>query len=100
MSTAHIITLLSAGDIAVNLWRAEIATKDARHAYHRKINEFEAKHGRIEARINPGKPEHAELIAYTKQRFDAYQTAKRKAYNLRRRLNTACQKSARLAAEK
>lgn len=99
MNTAHIITLISAGQLAVDLWRAEFAAAEAKAAYYRRIDLYESKHGALEKRIDPREPAHAKAIAFTKDRYDAHEASKRKLYNIRRRLRNACQKAARLAAE-
>lgn len=93
-SVTKLISLIAAGELAVDLFRAEQAAKVAKACYHRKIDEFEAVHGRADSRIDPNKPEHAKVIKFTKVSFDAYQAAKRKAYNMRRRLENASRKAA------
>lgn len=92
-SVAKIIALIAAGEVAVELFRAEQAAKVAKASYHRKIDQFEEVHGRADSRIDPNKPEHARLIKFTKASFDAYLAAKRKAYNARRRLENASRKA-------
>jgi hypothetical protein len=93
-SVTKLISLIAAGELAVELFRAEQAAKVAKACYHRKIDQFEEVHGRADSRIDPSKPEHAKLIKFTKVSFDVYLAAKRKAYNVRRRLENASRKAA------
>lgn len=92
-NTAQLIALLAAGEVAVQLLHAENATKVAKARYHDKIDQFEAKHGRAASRIDPSRPEHAKVIKYTNAEYEAYLDAKRKAGNVRRRLETASRKA-------
>lgn len=92
-SVGKLIALIAAGEVAVELFRAEQITKVAKARYHDKIDQFEAKHGRADSRIDPNKPEHAKVIRYTSAEFEAYLDAKRKAGNVRRRLETASRKA-------
>lgn len=101
MSTTNstlLIALLTAGEVAVELWRAETAAADAKHRYIRKIERYEQQHGDLDGRLNPAKPEHAGAIAFSAAAFEAHQVARRKVYALRRRLRVASCKAARLAA--
>ncbi|MRW85383.1 hypothetical protein GJ698_14955 [Pseudoduganella sp. FT26W] len=97
-STAHVIALLSAGELAVELWRAETAAADAKHRYVRKIERYEQQHGDLVGRLSPAKPEHAGAIAFSAAAYASHQAARRKVYSLRRRLRAASCKAARLAA--
>lgn len=92
-NVGKLIALMAVGEVAVELFRAEQIAKVAKARYHDKIDQFEAKHGRAESRIDPSKPEHAKVIKYTKAEFEAYLDAKRKAGNVRRRLETASRKA-------
>lgn len=92
-ATLQITALIAAGEVAVELFRAEQIIKVAKARYHAKIDQFEAKHGRVDSRIDPRKPEHAKVIKYTKAEFEAYLDAKRKACNVRRRLENASRKA-------
>lgn len=92
-SVGKLTALIAAGEVAVELFRAEQITKVAKARYHDKIDQFEAKHGRAASRIDPRKPEHAKVIKYTKAEYAAYLDAKRQAGNVRRRLETASRKA-------
>lgn len=93
-SVAKLIALIAAGELAVELFQAEHAAKIAKILYHEKIDEFEEVHGRADSRIDPRKPEHAKLIKFSKASYDTYLAAKRKVYNVRRRLECASRKAA------
>lgn len=97
-TTTHLIALLSAGELAVELWRAEAAAADAKDRYVRRIERYEQQHGDLDGRLNPEKPEHAGAIAFSAAAYAAHQAARRKVYSLRRRLRAASCKAARLAA--
>lgn len=92
-NVAKLVALIAAGELAVDLFQAEQLAKVAKDQYHKKIDQFEQVHGRAHSRIDPNKPEHAKVIKFTKDSFDAYLVAKRKAYNVRRRLETASRKA-------
>lgn len=98
MSTEHIVALLRAGGLAVDLWRAEAAAMLAKDAYIARIRQFESRHGDVDGRLSPVNPAHTKLIAYTAAKREALQAARRKLYATRRRLRVECQKVARLAA--
>lgn len=98
MSTDHIIALVRAGGLAVDLWRAEAAAALAKDAYIARIHQFEARHGDVDGRLSPANPAHARLIAFTAGKHAALEAARRKVYGIRRRLRAECQKAARLAA--
>ncbi|MFS2007942.1 hypothetical protein ACEN9F_30480 [Duganella sp. CT11-25] len=93
-SVTKLISLIAVGQLAVELHWAEHAAKMAKNHYHEKIDKFEAVHGRADSRIDPLKPEHAKLIKYTKAEYEQFLLAKRKAYNVRRRLENASRKAA------
>lgn len=95
-SASQIAALIATGELAVSLVRAEHAAKMAKHNYYSRIHCFEESHGRADSRIDPRKPEHAKVIKFTKVSFEAYQEAKRKVYNIRRRLNNAARKAGAL----
>ncbi|SFM64232.1 hypothetical protein [Rugamonas rubra] len=97
-STTHLIALLAAGELAVQLLHADSATRAAKARYHDKIDQFEAKHGRASSRIDTRQPEHAKVIKHTKVEYEAYLDAKRNAGNVRRRLENASRKAATIVA--
>jgi hypothetical protein len=97
-STSTLVALVTAGSLAMDLWRAEVAVTNARDAYHGDIRDFEAKFGSINIRIDPNNPTHRAIIEYTADRRAALVAARRKAQAVRRRLRAACEKSARQAA--
>jgi hypothetical protein len=99
-SASQIALLIEIAALAMEDSQRELAVKEAHRAYIRALNDFEARHGRVESRIDPLNPDHAEIIAFTKDQYDGYQFAKRSAYNIRRRLQSACRKAARVNAER
>jgi len=93
--TSHLVALVSAGALALELWRTEQAAIELHGIYLRKIRQYEAMHGAIQGRINPRNHEHVALIAYTMDERAALTTARRKVYAARHRLRAACAKAAR-----
>lgn len=100
VSASQIGLLIEVAVLAMQDSRQQLAVKEAHREYINALNDFEAKHGRIDGRVDPRNPDHAEILAATKIQYEASERAKRTAYNLRRRLQTACRKAARLNAER
>ena len=97
-STQYLAALLSLGALALDLWRAELAVKNARAAYLQKIESGIRLHGEIEGRLNPDNPAHAKVIKHSAEKYGRYQAARRTAYNIKRRMDTASRNAARHAA--
>jgi hypothetical protein len=87
-------SLLSIGQLALDLYAANNAVRRTRHSYHDAIDLHEEKNGRAVGIINPRDPQYAAVIAATAAEYDAHQAAKRFAYNIKRRLVNACRRSA------
>jgi len=94
----QLLTLISAGTLAVDLWRSEQAAAELHAIYVRKIRQFEGEHGVIIGALSPRNHEHIGIIAYTKNEKQALASARRKVYSARRRLRAACAKAAREGA--
>jgi hypothetical protein len=100
VSAPQIALLIEVAVLAMQDFHAQKAVGSAHNEYLFGLTDFESKHGRTEGRIDPLNPDHAPIIAATKIQYEGYQLAKRKAYNVRRRLQTACRKAARLNADR
>lgn len=98
--SAALVQLVVVGNLAMELWRAQTAAENAKSAYHRVIQDYEAQHGQLDRLIRAGDPEHAAVRAYTAPQYDALTKAKRRVYALKVRMAKACMKQARLAAER
>jgi len=96
--TSHLVALVSAGALALELWRAEQAVTELHGIYVRKLREYEAIHGPIKGALSPRNHEHVCIIAYAMDERAALTGARRKMYAARRRLRTACAKAARAEA--
>lgn len=83
---------LAIAQLAIDLHKARNATVPAKDAYYAVLREFGE--GEITQRLDPHDENCAEIIAYSKDAFKAYQAAKRRVYNAQRRLDTACRKVA------
>lgn len=94
MKSKKITSLLSIGQLALELHAANNEASWAKVLYHEAIDRHEEKNGRIAGSINPREPQYAAVIAATKVEYEAYQAAKRVAYNIKRRLENACRRSA------
>ena len=94
----HLMALLSAGNLALELWRAEQAVVELHSIYVCKLRQYEAIHGSIKGALNPRNPEHVCIISYAMDERAALTAARRKVYATRRRLRTACAKAAREGA--
>jgi hypothetical protein len=98
-SAPQIALLIEVSVLAMQDFDAQKAVGAAHNEYLFGLTDFESKHGRTNGRIDPLNPDHAAIIAATKAQYDGYQLAKRKAYNIRRRLQTACRKAHRVNAD-
>lgn len=85
-------TLAQIGRLALDHSVAIKAVCNAKHAYHEEIAAFEAKFGRAEGRIDPHDPRYSRVIAQTSLEYEAFQAARRSAYNAKRRLLNACRR--------
>ena len=93
MSAAQITQLLNIAKLAIDLHNEKNAANRVRDAYHLKLwesgEEFEG--------LKPDDDAFAEVIEFSKDEYKAYQAAKRRVYNVQRRLDNACRKAATLA---
>lgn len=93
MTLNQITKLLTIGQLAMDLHKANNLTSMCKDAYHDKIRNWEDDHGKIFGLLTPYDSTHARLIAATSGEYAAYKLAKRKAYNIKRRLDSACRRS-------
>lgn len=96
-ASKQISALLNIAQIAMDLVQAQNAIVSAKSAYYDRLASFRGDFTH-EERIDPCCPGSKEIIAFSKDAFDAYKAAKRKAYNVQRRLRTACMKVAEAVA--
>lgn len=94
----QLLALVSAGILALDLWRAEQAVAELHDIYVGKLRQYEGQHGPITGALNPRNHEHIAIIAYTMDEKQALVAARRKVYLARRRLRAACAKAAREGA--
>lgn len=100
VSASQIALLIEVAVLAMDRSQRKLAAEEARRVYIRALTDFQGQHGRVEGRIDPRNPDHAEIIAATKGQYEAYERAKRQVYNVERRLQTACRKAGRVNAER
>lgn len=93
MNTDRIISLLKAGQLAVEARLAAFRAKEAKYNYYAKIREYEDEIGYIEGKLNASAPQHADAREFTGEAFADYKDAKRAEKNIRARLETACRRA-------
>lgn len=98
MSTEQLVQLVTIGELAMDLWRAQDAAVNSEHAYHLAIRAYEREHGQLNKRINADDPEHAAVREFTAPKYKQLQQAKRRVYALKTRMAKACAKLARISA--
>lgn len=99
VSAGQIALLIEIAALAIHDFQAQAAVTEAHGIYIEALNRAEAKFGPLEGRLDPRDPEHAEVIMASSAEYKAQQRAKKKAYNVRRRLQTACRKAVRVNAQ-
>ena len=92
MNTTQITQLLNIAQLAINLHNEKNAANTVRDIYRRKLWES----GEDFSGLNPDDDDYAEIIEFTKDEYKAHQAAKRRVYNVQRRLDNACRKAAML----
>ncbi|CDG84148.1 hypothetical protein GJA_3532 [Janthinobacterium agaricidamnosum NBRC 102515 = DSM 9628] len=90
--------LVAIGELAMEQWRAQEATANAKHAYHLAIRNYERLHGGLNKPVSKDAPEHGDVRAFTEAEYKRLQQAKRSTYNLKTRMAKACAKLARISA--
>src|SRR5450830_1544011 len=99
VSADQIGLLIEIAALAIQDFQAQAAVVEAHAIYIEALNRAEAKFGALEGRLNPLDPEHADIIMASAAEYKAQQRAKKNAYNVRRRLRTACRKAVRVNAQ-
>ena len=90
MSTKETAALVKLGKLVVDHFIAQVNAKIAKRAYWDKLSEYECEIAEIKGKLDRFADEHADVRAYTAIEFAAYADAKRHAYNIKRRIETAC----------
>lgn len=99
--SAHILALMTIGQLSLDLRAAELEADNAKRAYHMAWRQFELddevtdsecedRYVAPDERVRQGHPRWIEAQAATASHFAAYQAAKRAAYNVKRRWQNAC----------
>ena len=94
MSVEKLSQLVTVGELAVAMVQAESQAKARRDAYHDKIREFESEEGRIDGRLDPDNPFHADAIRFTSSAYGEYLEAKKAVRNIKKRMESAARKAA------
>jgi hypothetical protein len=100
VSASQIALLIEVAVLAMQDSAQQLVVNEAHRKYVEALNSFEGRHGRIDGRLDPRNPEHAPIVAATKSKYEKHQAEKRKGYNLRRRLQTACRKARQLNTDR
>lgn len=90
MNIERIAALLTIGELALQLHKAQSRITAARYDYHDKLRK-EGFESRPDPRADEGTEAH-EAVKATEKEFAALNDAKSQAYNIKRRLQTACRK--------
>jgi hypothetical protein len=95
MNTQKLTSLIFIGQLAVDVRNAELQVNHLKFEYHEKIRAFDGlAPGEIrEMKLDPRNEACAEIIAYTRAEYAAVKAAKRKVYNIKRRMDTAIRNS-------
>lgn len=88
----NLIQLAAIGQLSVDLHAANNAVRNAKWVYYEALAEYKDEHGTPVGRLDPRDPLCAPIIEFTKAEYAAYLAAKRKVYNLQRRIDRACMK--------
>jgi hypothetical protein len=99
VSAGQIALLIEIAALAIQDFQAQAAVAEAHGIYIDAINRAEAKFGRVDGRLDPLNPDHSHIILATASEYKARQRARKTAYNVRRRLQTACRRSVRINAQ-
>lgn len=83
--------LLTLAQLSISMHQAQNAASFARFEYVERLKKYERKHGAI-GRLDPLNVDHVAAIAYTADAYKALLAARRNAYNIKRRWQTACRK--------
>lgn len=94
MNTARIIQLLTIGQLAADLHNLKNEARHTKDAYLDKLEES----GEDFSGLDPCNTEYAGVVKFTQDEYKAHLAAKRRVYNLQRRLDNACRKLAEVAA--
>jgi hypothetical protein len=99
MDFAKITAMLALAQASLDLDGAERGLASAKFAYRSAWHTFERGGDDVdswvppEERIGRGHPLWDEVVAATKNEYEIYKSAKRAAYNAKRRWETACRKA-------
>lgn len=94
MDIQKITTLLPIAQLAIDLHIATNAAKNAQQNYFERINEFERNFRTLpRGRIDKWDANNSDFIDFTMMEYHAHRKARAVAYNIKRRLDTACRKS-------
>lgn len=88
MNLEKLAKITSIGDLAIQLHKAEAEVKRAKREYQERLWQ-EGSDYKPDPRAEEGEPGWNEVQA-TKAEFEALSKAKKHAYNIKRRLGTAC----------
>ena len=95
MNTQKITSLLSIGQFTIDAHKAEHKVRELKNVYHAKLREVDdtPRHERERGWLNPSSESFARTIELTKAEYAAVKAAKRKVYNIKRRIDTAIRNS-------
>ena len=84
--------VVAIGSLAIERHKAADAVRFTKGAYHDALVAQRFKHGGITEDLDPGNPAHLAILTAVRAEYLAFKAAKSTAYNLQRRLSSACRK--------
>lgn len=92
MNINQITTMLALGQLAIDFNNASKAVILAKDAYYQQLSEF----GDLDAhsiKLDSRDERCSDIIEFSKVEYAAFKSAKRKVYNVKRRIAAACRKT-------
>lgn len=88
----QVVALLQIGELAMEMFRADASLKQARDEYYGEVKKFETRFaGGRRVRVDENDPMYTRRRLYTREEFEDFEAAKKKAYRARRKLLKACE---------
>ena len=100
MNTQKITSLLSIGQLAIDIYLAEAVVALKKADYYDRLHEFNVENpDQRMVKLDPRDEQCSEIIEFSKAKYAAVKAAKRKVYNIKRRINVAIRNSGLGAAD-
>jgi hypothetical protein len=88
----QVVALLQIGELAMEMHRADAALKQARNEYYGEVKKFEDRFaGGRRVKVDESDPMYTRRRLFTREEFEDFEAAKKKAYRAKRKLLKACE---------